>query len=126
MSADIGGEVNRDSEFFSDFVESLVCGFIGFPHFVPYLYGSLVYAPVENREHVIVRCRIWLAVFPDNVKCSKMIFSGSQDVSVATPCLLLILTCSAGACYGRTSSLQATKNTAEKSAVSFSCSGSQN
>ena len=27
--------------------------------------------------------------------------SGSQDVSVATPCLLLILTCSAGACYPR-------------------------
>ena len=27
--------------------------------------------------------------------------SGSQDVSVVTPCLLLILTCSAGACYPR-------------------------
>ena len=102
--------------------------------------------------------------------CKCLIFfwsSGSQDVSVATPWLLLILTCSAGACYprkrhglnllwnqiccppclsacrlclypiesklswspalyGRTwSSLQATKNTADFSAVSFSCSGSQ-
>ena len=32
---------------------------------------------------------------------SKIICSGSQDVSVVTPCLLLILTCSAGACYPR-------------------------
>ena len=36
------------------------------------------------------------ALFSVNFKSS-----GSQDVSVVTPCLLLILTCSAGACYPR-------------------------
>ena len=72
MSGYIGREVNWDSEFFSDFMESLVCGFIRFPHLVPYLYGGLVDFPVENREHIIVRCRIWLAVFPDNVKSERL------------------------------------------------------
>ena len=48
---------------------------------------------IDTKKAPAFHCRCLISV---NFKSS-----GSQDVSVVTPCLLLILTCSAGACYPR-------------------------